>query len=118
MSFHTETHTITITGAPTGTGQATTNHKLRGMVHQILIFPTSGDPVTGTNWDYELLEQPSGIAVHGLDGQTGSANATFGVEIPMQSKFYVINFLNVDTDEDIVFRITVKEPAYGYGGGV
>jgi hypothetical protein len=79
------------------------------MVHQILIFPTTET----TTWDYELLEQPSGVDVHGLDSQTGSANATFGVEVPMQNKFYIASFLNVSVDEPFTFRITVREPVYG-----
>jgi hypothetical protein len=110
MSFHTETHTITISS---GSGSTSTNHKLRGLVHQILIFPTTET----TTWDYDLLEQPSGVSVHGFESQTGSVNATFGVEVPMQNKLYTISFFNVSADEDFTYRITVKEPAYGYGGG-
>lgn len=106
MSFHTETHTISISG---GVGSSLTNHRLRGVVHQILITL----PNELTDWNYELLEQPSGVAVHGLDVQTGSANATFGVEVPMVgTHFYNINFFGVTADEPIIYRISVKENVY------
>ena len=105
MSFHTEEHTITVSG---GTGSATTNYRLRGLLWQIIIKPASET----TTWDMEIREEKTGREILGWDAETGSVNSAFGLEVPMQVDKYTLNIINSDADEDFLFRITVREPVY------
>jgi len=109
MSLHTESHTIAVTG---GVGSATTNHKQRGMVHQILITPPNPDPDTGTTWSMEVREEDTGVEILGWDDFKGARNSTFGLELPMWNKKYTLNIVASDADGNFTFRFTVKEPVY------
>jgi hypothetical protein len=106
MSFHTEEHTITVTG---GTGQTVTNHRLRGLLWQVIIKPDSD----ATVWSMEIREDKTNREILGWDSETGSVNSAFGLEVPMQVDRYKLLITASDTDEDFLFRITVREPVYG-----
>ena len=106
MSFHTEEHTISVVG---GVGQATTNHKLRGLLWQIIIQPDSDT----TTWDMEIREEHTNREILEWDAEVGAVNSAFDLEVPVQVDKYVLKILNSDADEDFLFRITIKEPVYG-----
>jgi len=115
MSFHTETHTIVTSGS---TGTVTTDHKLRGLLWQILIS-NAGDPLT--EWDMEIREEDTGVEILGWDNEVGSVNSAFGLEVPLQARKYTLTILDVNdgivagrnpVDDTFIFRITVREPVY------
>jgi hypothetical protein len=109
MSFHKEKHIITIAG---GVGTGKSNLRLRGLLWQIIIQPTSSDTV----WSMDL-RNGKGEEIGGWDGDVGDLNSTYGLVIPVNGKinwrfFDVKDSLDAVRDEPITMRIVISEPVY------
>ena len=109
MSFHRETHTVTISG---GTGQFTTDHYLRGLLWQVRVRPTSGDNVTGNSWVLTVNTDDGTGEAWGVDTEIGEYNTAYGLELPLDHNKLTFVFTEVSIDEDITVHLTVKELPY------
>jgi hypothetical protein len=104
MSYHRETHNVTISG---GTGSFTSTHPLRGLLWQVQVEPASST----TTWTL-VINDADGNERAGWDDMVGDMNTAFGVEVPVQRDVLTFNFTS-DADELFVTRFTVRELPYG-----
>jgi len=104
MSFHKETHTITIAG---GEGSGQSYLPLRGLLWQIIIQTTSQDTV----WSMEL-RNGKGEEIGGWDGDVGNLNSTYGLVIPLAGEHMSWHFFAVSRNEPIELRFVIKEEPY------
>ena len=109
MSFHNETHTVTISG---GAGSFETYHPLRGLLWQVRVRPESGDNVTGNSWVLTVNSDDGTGEVWGVDTEIGDYNTAYGLELPARGNKLTFVFSEVSIDEDITVHLTVKELAY------
>jgi len=73
MSFHNETHTVTISG---GAGSFETYHPLRGLLWQVRVRPESGDNVTGNSWVLTVNSDDGTGEVWGVDTEETTTQLT------------------------------------------
>ena len=109
MSFHKETHTVTIVG---GVGSFVTDHPLRGLLWQVRVRPVSGDNVTGNSWVLTVNSSDGTDEAWGVDTEIGDYNTAYGLELPLSRDSLTFAFSEVSIDEDITVHLTVKELPY------